>query len=446
MNIKYLMIPFFLCSVVFAQQTTQSLRLTDCIAQALGQNPSIQMSQAKVQAAEARSSESTTSLLPQLKLTGHAAKLSPVDPFGIDIHSPYFNYSAVIFPSITENYSMRLTLQQPLFTGFKLLKNREMAELNAGATREDLSKDQSDLVLNVITSYWNLFRARKVEEVILQSIEQMSEHLKDVTNLSKQGLATDADVMKVQVQCSDIKVKYIEARNAVRLASMALNSILGNSLDLQVMPSDTPAIFQGMLVPMLQEDLHVLQGRARDRRPELKSMQLRRDMNSAGVTAAKGGWYPQIFFVANYDYARPNQRIVPPKDRWDDTWDVGVTLQWNIWDWLATQYQTVQAQAALRQTEAGMTQLNDAVTLDVAQQYFNAQTAKEKVDVAYDGMQQAQESYRMTSEKFKNGITSNTDMLDAEIALLQARLTHTQSVVDCTLALAKLRRAIGDND
>jgi outer membrane protein TolC len=226
MNIKYLIIPFFLCSALFAQQTTQPLQLTDCIAKALGQNPSIQMSQAKVQAAEARSSEATTTLLPQLKLTGRAAKLSPVDPFGINIHTPVFNYSAVIFPSINENYAMRLSLQQPLFTGFKLLKNREMAELNAGAVREDLTKDQSDLVLNVITSYWNLFRAHKVEEVIHQSVEQMSEHLKDVTNLAKQGLATDADVMKVQVQCSDVKVRHIEARNAIRIASMALNSIL----------------------------------------------------------------------------------------------------------------------------------------------------------------------------------------------------------------------------
>jgi outer membrane protein len=440
------LIPFFLGSALFAQQTTQPLRLTDCIEQALGQNPSIQMSQAKVQAAEARSSEATTVLLPQLKLTGRAEKLSPVDPFGIDIQTPLFSFSKEIFPSINENYALRLSLQQPLFTGFKLLKNREMAELNAGAIREDLTKDQSDLILNVIIAYWNLFRAHKVEEVIRQSIEQMSEHLKDVTNLTKQGMATDADVMKVQVQCSDVKVKHIEARNAIRLASMALNSILGNSLDLQVMPSDTPTVFQGTDVPVLHEDLQILQRHARDHRPELKSMQLRHDMNSAGVTAAKGGWYPQIFLVADYDYAKPNQRIIPPRDQWDGTWDVGVTLQWNIWDWLATHYQTVQAQAALRQTEAGMTQLNDAVTLDVAQQYFNAQTAKEKVDVAYDGMQQAQESCRMTSEKFKNGITSNTDMLDAEIALLQAKLTHTQSVVDCTLALARLKRAIGDNE
>ena len=340
---------------------------------------------------------------------------------------------------------MRLSLQQPLFTGFKLQKNHEMAELNASATREELTKDQSDLVLNVITAYWNFYRAMKVEEVIRQSVEQMSEHLKDVKNLSQQGMATDADVMKVQVQLSDVKVKQLEARNAIRLTSMSLNSLMRNSLETEIAPVDTPAISQSASGTLLNEHLSKLQILALERRPELKSMQLRRDMSSAGVTAAKGGWYPQIFFAADYDYARPNQRIIPPKDQWDGTWDIGVTVQWNIWDWYATRYQTAQAEAALRQSEASITQLNDAVTLDVAQQYFNAQTAKEKVDVAFGGMEQAQESYRMTSEKYKNGLTSNTEMLDAELALLQAKLTHTQALVDCTLAFVRLKKAVGED-
>jgi outer membrane protein TolC len=226
---------------------------------------------------------------------------------------------------------------------------------------------------------------------------------------------------------------------------MALNSFMRNSLETDIVPSDTPAISRSAGELHLPENLSSLQLFAREHRPELKSMQMRRDMNSAGVTAAKGGWYPQIFFAANYDYARPNQRIIPPKDQWDGTWDVGVTLQWNIWDWYATGHQIAQAEAALRQSEAGITQLNDAVTLDVAQQYFNFQTAKEKVDVAFGGMEQARESYRMTSEKYKSGVTSNTEMLDAEIALLQATLTHTQALVDCTLALARLKKAVGDN-
>ena len=69
----------------------------------------------------------------------------------------------------------------------------------------------------------------------------------------------------------------------------------------------------------------------------------------------------------------------------------------------------------------------------------------EKVNVALGGMEQARESSRITSEKYRNGLTSNTEMLDAEIALLQARLTHTQAIVDCTLAMARLKKAVGEN-
>jgi outer membrane protein TolC len=157
-------ISFFLTNVLFAQQTAQPVRLADCISQALGKNPALQISQAKVQSAEARSSEALTSLLPQLKFTGRAAELSPIDPFGIKIGPPV-NLSMILFPSITENYSMKLSLQQPLFTGFKLKKNLEMAELNASAAKEELTRDQEDLVLNVITAYWNFYHAIKVEFV-----------------------------------------------------------------------------------------------------------------------------------------------------------------------------------------------------------------------------------------------------------------------------------------
>jgi len=444
MKIKFLIIPFLLLSQASAQQEVQTLRLEDCIARAMGKNPSLQISEAKVEAAEARSAEAATALLPQLKFSGRAAELSRIDPFGLTLGPP-INLSMVLFPSITENYAVRLSLQQPLFTGFKLQKNHEIAELNAHAVREEWTKDQSDLVLNVVSAYWNFYRAIKVEEVIRQSVEQMTEHLKDANNMLAQGLSTDADVMKVQVLLSDVKVKQLEARNGMRLASMALNSLIRNSLETRILPSDTPSLPKMTEGALFRKPLATLQLRALEHRPEMKSMQLRRDMKSAGVTAAQGGWYPQIFLSANYDYARPNQRIIPPKDRWDGTWDVGVNVQWNIWDWYATGHQTAQAEAALRQSEAGVAQLSDAVALDVAQQYFTAQTAMDKVDVAASGMDQAQESFRMTSEKYKNGISSNTDLLDAESALLQAKLTQTQAVVDFLLASARLKKAVGEN-
>ncbi len=98
MKLRVLIFPFIVMSHMYAQQNAQPLRLADCIAKALGQNPSLQISEAKVQAAEARSSEATAVLLPQLKLSGRAARLSAVDPFGINIQTALFSFSKEIFP------------------------------------------------------------------------------------------------------------------------------------------------------------------------------------------------------------------------------------------------------------------------------------------------------------------------------------------------------------
>ncbi|MGB2868942.1 MAG: TolC family protein [Bacteroidota bacterium] len=413
------------------------LKLADCVATALEKNATIRMGMAKIAGAEARYDETGTALLPQLKLSGRLAQLSKIDAFTLPPPFP----AITLFPSIEQNYATRISLQQPIFTGFRLKKNQDIAELNVTATREEFSRDQADLVLNVKTAYWNLYRGFQLEKVISQTVDQMTEHLKDIQNYAKQGLVAEVDVMKVNVQLSDIKVKQIEARSNVRLAMMSLNSLLGNPLDFNVEPAEGPAAASGEL---LSGDLQALIAKARTERPEVKAMLLRKDMGEASVSAAKGGWFPQIMLAANYDYARPNQRIIPPKDQWDGSWDVGLSIQWNIWDWFATGYQSSQAEALLNQTAAGLDQLNDAVALDVAQNYFRVVEAKEKVSVATIGTDQANESYRITSEKFKRGVASTTDLLDSEIALLQAKLTQTQASVDCALALARLQRAVGE--
>lgn len=167
-------------------------------------------------------------------------------------------------------------------------------------------------------------------------------------------------------------------------------------------------------------------------------------MQEAALAVARGGWYPQVLLSANYDYARPNQRVIPPKDAWEQTWDVGVIIQWNLWDWFATQGQTSQARANLSVADAALNQVHDAVALESAQAYFRASEAKERIDVATLGTKQAEEGFRITQEKFKQGMASNSDLLDAELALLQARLNETQAVVDYVIQVQRLKKATGD--
>ncbi|MGH9426214.1 MAG: TolC family protein, partial [Terriglobia bacterium] len=82
--------------------------------------------------------------------------------------------------------------------------------------------------------------------------------------------------------------------------------------------------------------------------------------------------------------------------------------------------------------------------LDVTRNYLNLGRARERITVAEQGVKQAEEHYRVTSARFKQGLGLNSDLLDAEVALLQAKTNYAQALVDFGLAQASLERAIGE--
>jgi outer membrane protein TolC len=181
-------------------------------------------------------------------------------------------------------------------------------------------------------------------------------------------------------------------------------------------------------------------------RSELKGMEYRIKAGEAAVTFARANWYPQIFLVGNYNYARPNQRIFPTVDEFRYTWDASIAVSFDVWNWGQTSNQTQQAQAQLQQAQDGMSQLRDGITMEVTSNYLNLNKASESIGLAEKGVKQAEENYRITNDKFKAGIASNSDLLDAEVALLQAKTNYTNALVDYELAYARLQKSIGETN
>jgi outer membrane protein TolC len=183
---------------------------------------------------------------------------------------------------------------------------------------------------------------------------------------------------------------------------------------------------------------------AYEKRPELRALDYRVKASESGVTLAQSGWYPQVYIVGNYNYARPNTRIFPVQDKFKDTWDVGVQLSFSLWNWNKTGNQTTQAEMQYEQTKDSYKSLKDAVALDISSNYLNVIKAKEKLSVSASSVEQAEENYKVTNDLFKQGLTLNSELLDAEVALLTAKTNHVQSLVDYELAKASLERSIGE--
>jgi outer membrane protein TolC len=399
----------------------------------------------KVRAADARSSEINAAKLPSLKFGGSYSRLSDVPPAQVSVPAGVFGPNPLSFtlsPTVLDNYNLRLSLQQPLFTGFRLSSSAEIADLTSKATSEEFNRDKSELVFAIKNSYWNLFKAIEFKKVIDENVGQTQAHLNDVRNWMNQGMLTTNDELRVEVQLSNAQLQQIDANNNVQLAMITLNNVIGQPLETQIELASLPDSVGSPEQMLVSGNSSEFVKMAIDRRSEIKAMKLRVDASEAGVTLARSGWYPQIYLNGNYYYSRPNQRIVPTRDEFKDTWDINLTASFDIWNWGTTILQTQQAQAQRSQAEDALGQLRDGITLEVTQNYLMMMQAKERIGVSRQAVYQAEENYRVTNEKFKLGVALNTDMLDAEVALLQAKTNFTQSLVDFQLAEARLEKSI----
>jgi outer membrane protein len=336
------------------------------------------------------------------------------------------------------NYNLKLTLQQPLFTGFRLLSLKGAAENIYESSSYEYKKSINDEAFNIQNAFWNYYKAEQLKNLIEENFKLTRKHLEDTRNFLKSGLATQNDLLKLEVQYSNTQLQLIESANNIDIARSNLNKLLGLSLEANT------KINAGLIdTSFINYKLANLIEQSKENRNDVKSLEYRVKASDNGITAANGGWYPAIYLMGDYYYSKPNQRIIPAENKFKDTWDVGITLQWDLWNWGYTSSQAVQAKEQKVQVETSLSQLEDAVELEVYQTYLTYKRAIDKVNVSRQAVEQSEENYRSTEDKYNQQIATSTDLIDADVSLLQSKTNLTTSLVDYQLAKVRLMKAIG---
>lgn len=428
MKFKFLIISFFLSALLYGQEV-KVVSLEECIKIGVDNSKTLKISRSKVLSAKERLNEIKTAQLPTLRLSSSYSRLSPVDPFQIG--------SMQISPSILDNYSARLTLSQPLFTGNRLSSNAELTEFNSLAAETDYSKDKNQLILDIKMSYWNYAKSLKVKETLEKNIIQVKSRLADLENLYNNGLATNNEVLKVKVQLSNFEILLLDATNNIDISLYNLNNTLGIPVNTKLEPKAIIELKQPV-VPKLDD----LIKESKRNRSDLKSLDYRIRSGEAGISLSKAGWYPQLSFNANYLYANPNSRIFPSVEKFKGTWDLGITLTYDIWNWKVTSYQTRQAEANLDQIKIAKEITENNIDLEVNQNYKSLISVSAKMKLTKETVEQAQENYRVTTEKYKSGLLLNSEVVDAETSLLLAEINNITTIADYLIVIARLEKSI----
>jgi len=423
-------------TISFAQTT---LTLDDAVRIGLEQNRTIKISILKAKSVgEAHIKEMEANRLPSLKFYASYLRLSDIGQTVIAIPIPGF--APIPFQTyLVNNYSAKLSLLQPVFTGFRLQNLQRAAEHTSAAAQADFKADQKSAVFMIKQQYWTLYKLQKTLEAVNKSIDESNAHLVDIRSKLEKGTALPNDTLKIQVQVSNNQFRKIQTEKDIRVAMATLMNTIGLPLYEQVTLATAPDENNAP-----QKSLTDLIEQAKRQRQELTALEERVQASNANIGIAKAAYYPQVSVGGNLYYADPNQRYFPVNNAFKTTWDASVNLSWDIWTWNIAGLQAEQAEYNMQQLEETKKQTEDAIALEVTQNYLALQTAYAQITVSKLSVTQAKENLRVVNLQYSKGVATSLDVIDAETSALQSDINVVTAISDANVATAQLAKSIGE--
>jgi outer membrane protein len=419
-----------------AQPAPIRLTLDEAITRGLDASHRLAELTAREDAAKAAEDAARVSARPQLALLGGYTRTNHVDEFGILVPGGPLR---VIYPDVPDNYRSRVDLQWPIYTAGRVEAFTRAAAAEARASDQDRAGARADLKLEITRAYWAVITSRASASVLQGALDRIGAHLDDVRNQLAVGLVPPNDVLSVQAQQSHQQMLLIEAQNTVEGTAADFRRLVGMAPDT---PFDLADSLETPLAPMsAQAAALVEEGRAR--RAERQALQLRITAAGERTAAAEAAQRPMVSVTGGYDVARPNPRIFPRAAEWNPSWDAGVNVSWSFWDGGRARADIAQAGANHRAAEQRLLEFDTVLDVEVRQRALDVASAAASIAAAADGVTSAAEARRVVTERFSAGVATNTDVLDAQIALLSAELDRTRALAAARLAAARLERAVG---
>lgn len=337
-------------------------------------------------------------------------------------------------PRIDNSYSNSVTATMPLYTGGALSGQIKSAKAGYKSALVGVQKSYNDMRATVTNGYFMVLQADDMQVLSKESVVRLEEHLKNVKAQYDVGVVAKVDVLRSEVELANAQQNLIKAENAYDLAEANFNKIVGLPLETNLFLEDTLSY-----VPY-DKDLNYCLEYASKNRPELEQAKQGVEAARGAVRAARSGYQPQISAVASQNWATGDGHW--PADE-ESNWTVGVQASLTIFDTGVTRSKAHAAEAKYFSAEETYRDTIDAVMLDVRSQYLNLREAEKRISTTEVAVSQAEEDYRIAQLRYQAGVGTNTDVLDAQVALTNAQTNYLQSVYDYNISKTNLENAIG---
>ena len=418
-----------------AQPAPQRLSLDDAMSRAIETSHRLGEARARQQGAEATVDVLRKADVPTITALAGYTRTNHVEEFAV---ATFGTGPRVIYPDIPDNYRTRLDLQWPVYTSGRSDALERAAQAEALATGADLAVVRLDLRLEVARAYWALVTARDTVRVLDAALVTADRSLADVRNRVEAGLLPPNDVSRSEAQRARQELLLIEARGRVESLIVDLDRLLG-------LPDGTPIeTTEGLETPPPPaRDAEALVDEALKLRPELAALTGRTQAVEERITAIAAAKKPFVAIGSGVDWANPNPRIFPRQDKWQESWDASVNVSWLLFDAGRNAAERTEARFQITALNERRAETETQIRADVQKQLIELRSTQAALAPARLGVTAALETQRVVGDRFEAGVATTIDVLDAQLALLQAELDRTRVLADLRLSEARLARVLG---
>ncbi|HVS97628.1 MAG TPA: TolC family protein [Puia sp.] len=425
---------FFLFAFVFAGAQPRTLGLEEAVQLGVHNSKQLKRSQNRIDEALARLDQVKDDALPSARVSLqylHALMLSRM------ISIPGVTKDPVRIPFDFPAYMGTLSVTEPIFAGNKLKYARQSANLMLEMSRLDADRDKEDVIYLVINSYLNYDKILENQLIVARNMQDVQSKLEEITKYESQGLATQNDVLRYQLQKSQMELTELELENNRKIANYNMNILLG-------LPDSTeiilPALDYRLNETFVFNDL--LQ-QAETNRREVQDLSYQTRQADINIKQIHDQRLPTLAATGGMYYINPTGEVIPTHNNLIAPITLGVGVSWDIGTLYTNKNKQREAAVQRRDLNTARDQVIDEIRKDVHQQFVGYQTALQKIKTLEVAVSQAEENERITESKFRNNLVTTTDRIDAQTQLYQARVNLELAKSDATIAYYNVLRSTG---
>ena len=419
-----------LFSLVVSAQEQQQITLQNAIDLSIKNSKNLRIASARITEATAAVREARDNKTPDFTVSGSYLRLSNAN---IDLKSDSAGSGGGGGPKVSSAAYGIANVSLPLYAGGRLKYAIESAKYLEQATRLDADNERDAVIYNTTEAYVNLYRASRAVDIVRENLNASLSRDSNFINLEKNGVLARNDLLKSQLQTSNIELSLLDAENNRRIANVNMNLMLGFPETLTLV-TDSNFVNADSAVKNFED----YEAMALQARKDVQAYGFRKRAADVAIKSAKAEAYPTIALTGGYVAA-----YVPKVITITNAVNIGLGVQYNIANIWKKNTRLDLAMARQEQVIASEARLDEDIRLDINRDYQNYLLSRKKIDVYEKAVEQATENYRITNNKYNNSLVTITDLLEANVALLQTRLNTSFARADAVLAYNKLLQTAG---